>query len=237
MLAIRAGPVPGRLLPIASAAAQVPLLPILTHLVPRYGGRLGWDQRAIVSNDKNFRGRGNPKGHDMFHAAPNIDHTQDFVQRDISDWMRWLRTEIGFDGWRFDFVRGFSGSAVRRYLEEAGSDFAVGEYWDSLAYDGPTPRYNQDAHRQRIVDWITAAGTMACAFDVTLKGILHAVFEKGEYWRLRDHQGVCRHSFLLPDPLSLLAAAPAVRVRSHPDSRALILLSLCLSSNQASHLD
>jgi alpha-amylase len=42
---------------------------------------------------------------EFFHAAPNIDHSQDFVRRDIIEWMKWLRTEIGFDGWRLDFVR------------------------------------------------------------------------------------------------------------------------------------
>jgi hypothetical protein len=35
----------------------------------------------------------------------------------------------------------------------------------------------QDAHRQRIIDWINAAGGTTTAFDVTTKGILHAVFE------------------------------------------------------------
>lgn len=41
----------------------------------------------------------------------------------------------------------------------------AGEYWDSLAYqmDG-TPAHNQDAHRQRIVNWIEAAGGLATAF-------------------------------------------------------------------------
>jgi hypothetical protein len=42
---------------------------------------------------------------DVFHAAPNIDHSQDFVRRDIKDWLNWLRNDIGFDGWRLDFVR------------------------------------------------------------------------------------------------------------------------------------
>lgn len=42
---------------------------------------------------------------------------------------------------------------------------ATGEYWDSLAYgfDG-TPAHNQDAHRQRTVNWIEAAGGLATAF-------------------------------------------------------------------------
>lgn len=42
---------------------------------------------------------------DIFHAAPNIDHSQDFVRKDIKEWLNWLRSDIGFDGWRLDFVR------------------------------------------------------------------------------------------------------------------------------------
>lgn len=42
---------------------------------------------------------------DIFHAAPNIDHSQDFVRRDVKKWLNWLRNDIGFDGWRLDFVR------------------------------------------------------------------------------------------------------------------------------------
>jgi len=42
---------------------------------------------------------------DIFHAAPNIDHSQDFVRKDIKGWLNWLRNDIGFDGWRLDFVR------------------------------------------------------------------------------------------------------------------------------------
>lgn len=65
----------------------------------------------------------------------------------------------------------------------------MGEFWDTLAYRSGTPEYNQDAHRQRTIDWINAAAGAATAFDVTTKGILHAVFERCEYWRLRDAAG------------------------------------------------
>lgn len=77
-----------------------------------------------------------------------------------------------------DFVRGFSGRHVKDYVEASNPVFVVGEYWDSLTYgwDGVMD-YNQDPHRQRIVNWIKAAGGLATAFDVTTKGILHAVFE------------------------------------------------------------
>lgn len=85
------------------------------------------------------------------------------------------RKEIGYDGWRLDFVRGFWGGYVKDYMDASEPCFAVGEYWDSLSYTYGVMDHNQDAHRQRIVDWINAANGTAGAFDVTTKGILHAV--------------------------------------------------------------
>lgn len=64
---------------------------------------------------------------------------------------------------------------MKDYIEASKPYFAVGEYWDSLSYTYGEMDYNQDAHRQRIIDWINAAGGTAGAFDVTTKGILHAV--------------------------------------------------------------
>lgn len=85
------------------------------------------------------------------------------------------RKEIGYDGWRLDFVRGFWGGYVKDYIDASEPYFAVGEYWDSLSYTYGEMDHNQDAHRQRIVDWINATNGAAGAFDVTTKGILHSV--------------------------------------------------------------
>lgn len=60
-------------------------------------------------------------------------------------------------------------------MEATEPYFAVGEYWDSLSYTYGEMDNNQDAHRQRIIDWINAASGTAGAFDVTTKGILHSV--------------------------------------------------------------
>ena len=85
------------------------------------------------------------------------------------------RQDIGYDGWRLDFVRGFWGGYVKDYMDASEPYFAVGEYWDSLSYTYGEMDQNQDAHRQRIIDWINATSGAAGAFDVTTKGILHAV--------------------------------------------------------------
>ncbi|XP_021655336.2 alpha-amylase 3, chloroplastic isoform X2 [Hevea brasiliensis] len=154
-----------------------------------FGGRLNWDDRAIVADDPHFQGRGNKSSGDNFHAAPNIDHSQDFVRKDLKEWLCWLRDEIGYDGWRLDFVRGFWGGYVKDYVDATEPYFAVGEYWDSLGYTYGEMDHNQDAHRQRIIDWINATNGTAGAFDVTTKGILHSALERCEYWRLSDQRG------------------------------------------------
>lgn len=74
-------------------------------------------------------------------------------------------------------MRGYSGVHAADYVAATSPAFAVGEFWDSLTYDGNVPRRNQDAHRQRTVNWINQAAGGSTAFDVTTKGILHAVFE------------------------------------------------------------
>ncbi|PIN17014.1 Alpha-amylase [Handroanthus impetiginosus] len=154
-----------------------------------FGGRLNWDDRAVVADDPHFQGKGNKSSGDNFHAAPNIDHSQEFVRKDIREWLLWLREEIGYDGWRLDFVRGFWGGYVKEYMDSSEPYFAMGEYWDSLSYRYGEMEHNQDAHRQRIFDWINATNGTAGAFDVTTKGILHSTLERCEYWRLSDEKG------------------------------------------------
>nr|XP_043638843.1 alpha-amylase 3, chloroplastic [Erigeron canadensis] len=154
-----------------------------------FGGLMNWDDRAVVADDPHFQGRGNKSSGDNFHAAPNIDHSQEFVRKDLEEWLCWLRKEIGYDGWRLDYVRGFWGGYVKEYMEASKPYFSVGEYWDSLSYTYGEMDHNQDAHRQRIVNWINDTNGTAGAFDVTTKGILHSAIERCEYWRLCDSNG------------------------------------------------
>ncbi|KAG4931817.1 hypothetical protein JHK82_048925 [Glycine max] len=136
-----------------------------------------------------------PEG-DIFHGFPNIDHTKDFVRKDIIGWLRWLRHEVGFHDFRFGFVKGFSPKYVKEYIEGAKPLFCVGEYWHSCNYKGSTLDYNQDSHRQRrLINWIDGTGQLSTAFDFTTKGILQVpnilslVSVKGDFWRLCDPQG------------------------------------------------
>ena len=73
----------------------------------KFGGRLAWDKSYICNNNAAFGGTGSHKPQEDYVAAPNLDHSQERVRKDLTNWLRWLRNTVGFDGWRFDFVKGY----------------------------------------------------------------------------------------------------------------------------------
>lgn len=154
----------------------------------KFGGRLAWDATMICCNNPEYGGRGNHKTGEDYTAAPNIDHTNERVQKDLIEWLRHLR-KVGFDGWRFDFVKGYHGRFAKIYVDASVPLMAFGEYWDTCSYTDGVLNYNQDAHRQRTVDWVDQTGGTCAAFDFTTKGVLQEAVARSEYWRLVDAQG------------------------------------------------
>lgn len=100
----------------------------------------------------------------VFGGMPDIAHEKAYVQ----DWLwrrsdsvaRYYKDVIGFDGWRFDYVKGFGGWVVKEWTKHVGG-FAVGEYWD--------------ANRTTLDNWVKASG--ASVFDFPLYYSMRDAFQ------------------------------------------------------------
>ncbi len=80
----------------------------------------------------------------------DLDHKSDNVQKIIKAYVKFLKEDLGYTGFRYDMVKGFSGSHVADYNDVAGVEYSVGEYWDG---------------NDKIENWINTTGKKSAAFD------------------------------------------------------------------------
>ena len=85
-----------------------------------------------------------------FGGCRDIDHKSENVQKIIKAYLKFLKEDIGYTGFRYDMVKGFSGTHVADYNDATGIGFSVGEYWDG---------------NQSIINWINKTNKKSAAFD------------------------------------------------------------------------
>lgn len=159
-----------------------------------------WGPEVITKNDGT--GCGTSPNYDTGQDNQtflDLDHLNKKVQKDISDWMKWLHWDVGFRGWRYDQAHGYGGEFVGLYNRESASEFSVGEFWNGLDYGCSEGLcHNQDSARQELVNWIDRTwktyfpgqpAQASSAFDFTMRGILRQAILAQEFWRLADVQG------------------------------------------------
>ena len=93
--------------------------------------------------------KNNDEGED-WSGCRDLDHKSLNVQTIIKAYLKYLKDDLGYTGFRYDMVKGFSGSHVADYNKSVGVEYSVGEYWDSNA---------------RIQSWINATLKNSAAFD------------------------------------------------------------------------
>ena len=85
-----------------------------------------------------------------FGGCRDIDHKSENVQKIIKAYLKFLKDDIGYTGFRYDMVKGFSGTHVGDYNDATGVEFSVGEYWDG---------------NPSIINWINKTNKKSAAFD------------------------------------------------------------------------
>jgi alpha-amylase len=130
-----------------------------------------------------------------FGEMPDLSHRNPYVFGQILELARWLVEEVGFDGFRYDFVKAYGSWVVTamqeyRYMRDGQhfKPYGVGENWDSA---------------RTIDNWINE--TNACndnpadAFDFPLRDMLKGLCD-GYGFSL--HNLTSWDTFLKIDPLS-----------------------------------
>lgn len=91
----------------------------------------------------------NDEGTD-FGGCRDIDHKSENVQKVIKAYLKYLKDDLGYTGFRYDMVKGFDGNHVANYNDATGVEYSVGEYWDG---------------NDKIESWINRTNKKSAAFD------------------------------------------------------------------------
>lgn len=87
---------------------------------------------------------------DDFGDCRDLDHKSANVQKVVKAYLKFLKEDLGYEGFRYDMVKGFNASHVGDYNTATGIQFSVGEYWDGVG---------------NIKNWINNTGKKSGAFD------------------------------------------------------------------------
>ena len=109
-------------------------------------------------------------------GARDLDHTGANVQANIMAYQDKLVNDLGYVGFRYDYVKGFAAKYVGIYNKAAGVKFSVGEYWDG--------------NKTKVTNWINGTKQdgviQSAAFDFPLKYYINDAFNLGKWSRLNS---------------------------------------------------
>lgn len=120
--------------------------------------------------------KGNPDEGEDFNGARDLDHTNTTVQDHCKDYVKFLTTDRGYAGLRYDMVKGYSGYYTGMYNANANVKFSVGEFFDGN-YDKVARWIDQTA------EYGNGAGKSA-AFDFPQKYALNEAFSSNDMRKL-----------------------------------------------------
>lgn len=114
-----------------------------------------------------------------YTGCRDLDHTNPTTQQNIKTYEDFLLNEMGYTGFRYDFVKGYDPQYIKMYNEASKPKFSVGEYWQ-----GSVTASKKDDHPfGGVKDWVEATGKTSAAFDFPMKYLIKGAFNDGN-WKL-----------------------------------------------------
>ena len=101
----------------------------------------------------------------------DLDHKSSNVQTNVKAYLKMLLSNLGYVGFRYDMVKGYSGLFTKLYNEDAKPQFSVGECWDGTS---------------TIKSWIDATGKTSAAFDFQFRYTVRNAANNGNWVRLGE---------------------------------------------------
>jgi len=96
----------------------------------------------------------------------DLDHKSENVQTIVKAYLKFLLEDLGYIGFRYDMVKGYSGLYTKLYNEYSNPQFSVGECWDSS---------------NTIRNWIDGTGKTSAAFDFQFKYVVRNATDRQDW--------------------------------------------------------
>ena len=108
---------------------------------------------------------------DDFGDCRDLDHKSANVQKVVKAYLKFLKEDLGYIGFRYDMVKGFNASHVGDYNTATGIQYSVGEYWDGVG---------------NIKNWINNTGKKSGAFDFPFHYNMTNAIKYNDWRKLND---------------------------------------------------
>lgn len=121
-----------------------------------------WAQQNGYTLGNNDTGEG-------WDGMRDLDHKSENVQANVKAYLKMLLNDLGYTGFRYDMVKGYSATYTKMYNEDAHPQFSVGECWDGT---------------NTIKNWIEGTGKTSAAFDFQFRYTVRNAANNGDWRRL-----------------------------------------------------
>ena len=118
------------------------------------------------TRDQGFTLSSNDDTGEGWAGLRDLDHKSQNVQNNVKAYLHMLLEDLGYAGFRYDMVKGYSGEFTKIYNNDAKPQFSVGECWDSS---------------NTIKSWIDATDKTSAAFDFQFRYTVRNAINNGDW--------------------------------------------------------